>query len=92
MFTIPTADDLVTFIKDFTGSTNTNEIKKCIPLCRNCHTDFHYQEKQTGITINEYLKKQEQTQSNRENHENRRVPPAVAPEGDGLVNLMSLAK
>lgn len=32
MFTIPTADDLVTFIKDFTGSTNDDEIKKCIFL------------------------------------------------------------
>lgn len=30
MFQIPTADDLVDFIKDFTGSTNTQEIKKCI--------------------------------------------------------------
>jgi hypothetical protein len=30
MFVIPTADDLVTFVKDFTGSTNTEEIKKCI--------------------------------------------------------------
>jgi hypothetical protein len=30
MFVIPTADDLVTFIKDFTGSTNDAEIKKCI--------------------------------------------------------------
>jgi hypothetical protein len=30
MFVIPTADDLVTFIKDFTGSTNDEEIKKCI--------------------------------------------------------------
>jgi len=30
MFVIPTADDLVIFIKDFTGSTNTDEIKKCI--------------------------------------------------------------
>ena len=30
MFTIPTADSLVTFIKDFTGSTNDAEIKKCI--------------------------------------------------------------
>jgi hypothetical protein len=30
MFVIPTADDLVDFIKDFTGSTNTEEIKKCI--------------------------------------------------------------
>jgi len=32
MFVIPTGDDLVTFIKDFTGSTNTDEIKKCIFL------------------------------------------------------------
>jgi hypothetical protein len=30
MFTIPTADSLVTFIKDFTGSTNDAEIKQCI--------------------------------------------------------------
>jgi hypothetical protein len=30
MFTIPTANELVTFIKDFTGSTNDAEIKKCI--------------------------------------------------------------
>lgn len=30
MFVIPTADDLVTFIKDFTGSSNDDEIKKCI--------------------------------------------------------------
>jgi hypothetical protein len=33
MFVIPTADDLVTYIQDFTGSTNTAEIKKCIFLC-----------------------------------------------------------
>lgn len=30
MFNIPTGDDLVAFIKDFTGSTNTTEIKQCI--------------------------------------------------------------
>ena len=30
MFTIPTADSLVEFIKDFTGSTNDAEIKRCI--------------------------------------------------------------
>lgn len=30
MFVIPTADDLVTFVKDFTGSTNDAEIRKCI--------------------------------------------------------------
>jgi hypothetical protein len=32
MFVIPTADDLVTFIQDFTGSTNDAEIKQCIFL------------------------------------------------------------
>jgi hypothetical protein len=30
MFQIPTADDLIEYIKDFTGSTNDEEIKKCI--------------------------------------------------------------
>jgi len=30
MFQIPTADDLVEYVKDFTGSTNDEEIKKCI--------------------------------------------------------------
>ena len=30
MYVIPTGNDLVTFIKDFTGSTNDAEIKKCI--------------------------------------------------------------
>jgi len=30
MFVIPTADDLVDFVKDFTGSTNDAEIKQCI--------------------------------------------------------------
>jgi len=30
MFQIPTADSLVTFIQDFTGSTNDDEIKQCI--------------------------------------------------------------
>jgi len=32
MFVIPTADDLVDFVKDFTGSTNDAEIKQCIFL------------------------------------------------------------
>jgi len=32
------------------------ELEKCITLCRNCHSEFHYFEKEQGITINEYLK------------------------------------
>lgn len=31
------------------------EIKKCIVLCANCHREFHYLEKNTGLTIQEYL-------------------------------------
>ena len=32
MFVIPTGDALVNYIKDFTGSTNTTEVKQCIFL------------------------------------------------------------
>ena len=32
------------------------EIKKCIPLCANCHREFHYEEQQNGITLEEFLK------------------------------------
>jgi Zn finger protein HypA/HybF involved in hydrogenase expression len=31
------------------------ELEKCITLCRNCHSEFHYLEKQQGINIEEYL-------------------------------------
>ena len=31
------------------------ELKKCIPLCSNCHRDFHFLEKKTGISIKEYV-------------------------------------
>jgi hypothetical protein len=31
------------------------EIRKCVPLCRNCHMDFHYLEKINNITIEKYL-------------------------------------
>lgn len=33
-----------------------SEISKCICLCRNCHSEFHYLEKENHITIEEYLK------------------------------------
>lgn len=33
-----------------------NEIEKCIILCKNCHSEFHYLEKEEKITIQEYLK------------------------------------
>jgi len=31
------------------------ELEKCITLCRNCHSEFHYLEKQQGINIKDYL-------------------------------------
>jgi hypothetical protein len=32
-----------------------NEINKCIPLCRNCHQEFHHFEKNKNITVDEYI-------------------------------------
>lgn len=32
------------------------EVEKCITLCRNCHSDFHYLEKLNNINIEDYLK------------------------------------
>jgi len=31
------------------------EIKKCIPLCRNCHSEFHHLERLQNIQIQDYL-------------------------------------
>lgn len=31
------------------------ELEKCITLCRNCHSEFHYLEKQHSINIDTYL-------------------------------------
>lgn len=33
-----------------------SELEKCITLCRNCHSEFHYLEKEENITIEDYLK------------------------------------
>lgn len=32
-----------------------NEIDKCVIFCSNCHREFHYLEKNNGITLEEYL-------------------------------------
>lgn len=36
--------------------TIDKEIEKCVLLCRNCHSEFHYLEKQNQLTTQEYLK------------------------------------
>ena len=48
--------------KDFSIGTSMRgikiteqELKKCIPLCANCHKEFHYLERQIGMNITEYL-------------------------------------
>jgi hypothetical protein len=37
--------------------TIKKEIRKCVPICRNCHMEYHYLERQKIIsTFKEYLK------------------------------------
>jgi Zn finger protein HypA/HybF involved in hydrogenase expression len=31
------------------------EIDKCVVLCKNCHSEFHYLEKEQNISITDYL-------------------------------------
>ncbi len=52
-----TKDHPVTYYKTYTLEKLKAELRKCIPLCRNCHMDFHYQEKIYKINIEEYLNK-----------------------------------
>ena len=40
------------------------EIDKCICLCANCHRDFHYLEKNLKITLEEYIKQNNEDQYN----------------------------
>lgn len=49
--------------KDYTISDNSRakmetileEINKCIPLCANCHREFHYLNRENGISLETYL-------------------------------------
>jgi hypothetical protein len=41
--------------KNLSWEKTKNEIEKCIILCRNCHTEFHYLERKDGITIKDYI-------------------------------------
>jgi hypothetical protein len=50
-------DHPITYYKTSTLEVLKRELKKCVPLCRNCHTDFHHLEKKTNITIKNYLEK-----------------------------------
>jgi hypothetical protein len=50
-----TKDHPVTYYKTSSMKALKREIRKCIPLCRNCHADFHYQEKTNKIKIENYL-------------------------------------
>lgn len=47
-------------VSRFSSNSSLNkalaEMKKCICLCANCHREFHYLEKEKGITLEEYLK------------------------------------
>lgn len=49
--------------KDYTISDNTHakletimkEIQKCIPLCSNCHREFHYLQRAQSVNLEQYL-------------------------------------
>jgi hypothetical protein len=34
------------------------ELLKCLPLCRNCHAEFHHLEKTQELSLKEYLERQ----------------------------------
>jgi hypothetical protein len=39
------------FFKERSREVFEKEFNKCIPLCRNCHADLHYNERQNSISV-----------------------------------------
>lgn len=42
-------------VKKFSFNKALEEIEKCIVLCKNCHAEFHYLERENKITIEQYI-------------------------------------
>lgn len=49
-------NNICNMIKSASEKTLKLELEKCIVLCANCHREFHYLEKEMGISIEDYLK------------------------------------
>ena len=47
--------EIAHMIKSSSIKKLAEEIEKCVLLCANCHRDFHYLEKEKGITLEEYM-------------------------------------
>ena len=48
-------DDVYTLVRTKGKKTVWDEIAKCVVLCKNCHADFHHQERTYGTTLDVYL-------------------------------------
>lgn len=47
--------DIAHMIKSSSEQSLLAEIEKCVILCANCHREWHYLEKEKGITIQKFL-------------------------------------
>ena len=45
----------ISILVNFSMKKVYDELKKCVPLCKNCHAEFHHLERQFNITTEEYL-------------------------------------
>lgn len=49
-------DTVARLATHFNIETALEEIKKCSILCANCHREYHYLQRTTGITLKDFLK------------------------------------